>query len=247
MRRASAGILLTLLVFASAGLASAAPDKCIVAPADPSTRAMALELRQGSKHRVFQAGKGASFPAVSEDGATLVELFTDGSPEDRMHTTVVFWSNTGQRLAMFSLGTFAEGGPKDSAGDAAWQSYEAKVLADANARLTKTKWRPLAKHLACGDRKLHLDDGVTLSFDTDNQQIVRELGGGKTKVLAGKFPVIATNDVTGDECARPNGFAQGFGGDHVGVAVVTATHHGRTSEMCYEKPSGGVAIAVPLH
>jgi hypothetical protein len=152
-----AALVICLVLVARA--AHADEDPCQPAPAaDPTLRKLAVAA---DKQKVLITAPGSLFPAISEDGATVVQFFDDARDfSDEPIPSVVFWSSDGRQL----LRT---------------QSADA-----ANARLAKTRWRAIPFTDACvvGDRHEPTGfdaifvDGIRLHYDVATSELA-VLGG----------------------------------------------------------------------
>jgi hypothetical protein len=201
-------------------------DPCRAAPARSKSRAMQLELT--GKHFKLLARKGdAEFPAVSDDGTQIAQLFEDqqdftGAPL----TTLVVWTKTGKRVMKRGLG--GEGDKRDP--DA--------TLRAANELLAKHRWRPLPTFAPCDDAStLELDD-ITLAFDSAHEQVT---AGTVTKQLGA--PGDAMMGTT--TCGVNTGLAEAFGGKALGIVIVVPRVN-LGGDSCFGNPSADNALAIPI-
>jgi hypothetical protein len=238
-------LLLPIALVVEVGAVRAEP--CVDLPRNAAPRPMQLELVKRSEDfpgRVLALTSGAELPAVSADGSMIAQLFNDemdftGAPI----TTLLVWSRSGKQLGRYWLDTSLP------VSDAERARNEAKVLREANARLGKTRWRPIAIHRVCdSDRSVLALDDVTVTFDPDAQRlaIVR---GGKSTAVASRFPAPGTrmsgNGDGGSDCGTVLGLDSGFGGKAIGLAVVIpAASFG--GDSCMGGIPAGFAVAIPV-
>jgi hypothetical protein len=252
--------LLAALVLSPALAAADPGGPCKVDPADPSERAMKLQLAAGSDdfpHHILAPDGTSAFPAISKDGKTLVQLFKDtqdftGAPV----TTLVFFSKAGKRLASFRLGGMGtKGAPKDEAPAKAWDAYEAKALTGANKKLAATTWVPLPRHTPCNgyeDRTSTLEFvDATLQLDLATQKLSTHPGDAHSKTAAkavkASFPDPGVRSEPGMKggCGEITGLDSGFGSAALGVAIVVPRAN-LGGDSCSGKLNADMATAIPL-
>ena len=211
----------------------AAPD-----PIDEPPRAMEVALGPppdgaAGWTRTLVAAEGSQFPAVSEDGRVVVELFYDRSAGQPLGT-VAFFSRS-QRAAAIEL-------PSDTTDSRAQRRVERRALAAINERLGRARWRPLAVAAPC-DAILH--DAVTAS-----------LGDGVIVMLAGRSISVTRDGDTGharhrtipDLARSCDGYAvldRAFGSRAIGFVVVVPRVDAPAGS-CVGSPSAALAVAVPI-
>jgi hypothetical protein len=207
------------------------------AHADP--RAMAVELGASAVGwtGTLVPADGSQFPAVSEDGRVIVELFHDradfvGQPL----ATVVFFSR-GQRAAAIALASDAT-----PVANRAQRRIERRALAEINERLGRARWQPLAVVVPTpsdhdAGSTTELDDGVHVAFNVGYVFVTRD--GSRTARLERRF----TNP--GGTCARIVGVDRIFGSRATGF-LVAVPRFDADGEVCIAPPSADLAIAVPI-
>ncbi len=206
-----------------------------VVPAPP-TIVLRLVAAADWDYRVFASD--ATFPLVSDDGKTIVELFHDeedftGAPI----TTLVAWSN-GARTATFSVGGQADANRPDGE----------KLLRRANAWLAKTTWRPLLGTAAIGTSDdeetttIITPSGATIELAVSTGTLTR-VRGAKRRAIRATFPGPGSSMESHGACGNLRGIARAFGNEHVVVLVPSVNLGG---DSCFGMPSAELAIAVSL-
>lgn len=208
------------------------------AHADPAPRSIAVELGPSADGwtQTLVAAAGAQFPAVSEDGRVIVELFHDradfvGQPR----ATVVFFSR-GRRAAAVALASDAT-----SVSSHAQARLERRALAAINERLGRARWRPLAIATPspsgqCAMSTAELDDGVHVAFNVGYVFLTRD---GNTQRLDGRFPIPART------CAHVVDLDRAFGSRETGF-VVAVPRLDADGAVCVGPPTADLAIPVPI-
>src|SRR5579862_8307392 len=139
------------------------PAPCAPAPVDAALRHLAVQT-DAARGGVLVAAPGSEFPAVSDDGTTVVDLFEDST--DFVGTPV----STLQMFTRRGAGpAVALEGNVDAATPAQPDQVQAQTRAmiDANALLAKHRWRALSQGAICP------------RGDDDDDQLERvELDGG---------------------------------------------------------------------
>lgn len=229
------------------GIVATAFDE--VVPAPPPPVALSLRLIDGEFGvRVF-AGDGR-FPVVSADGNEIAELFQDGEDfSGAPISTLVVWSRTGKRTASFTLGGAANSVTEVRGETAARLRHEDKMLAAANARLARARWRSLAHPLEVAQS----DDGETttvttsagdlLVFTAHTERLSRQRAGTtRRRALAQAFPAPGGR-WEGGGCGEIRGIERAFGDDHLVILVPSVQLGG---DSCFGSPSAELALAVRL-
>lgn len=219
--RAPCVILATLL---AGGVARAAPDPCAPAAVDPALgpRAVAIGNSPDVEPGVMVAAPGSSFPAVSQDGTTVVQLFADhvdfvGTPVE----TLVFFTKGGASEA------FTVEGDTMTPPGAELVAANAKQVDLANARLAKTRWRALAVATPCpGDSDdahstVHLGGGLRIAYDVAHARLTARVGK-TTRTLRDTFPPPGTTSEKdlSPTCGGVSGLAQAYGSRALGFVVL---------------------------
>jgi hypothetical protein len=210
----------------------AAPD-----PIDAAPRAMAVALgpppdSAAGWTRTLAAADGSQFPAVSEDGRVIVELFYDRNAGQPLGT-VVFFSRS-RRAATIDLAS-------DTTDSRAQERLERRALAAINERLGRARWRPLAVATPC-DALLHdavtaaLGDGVTVTVAGRSISITRD---GANRPTHATIPDLART------CDRFAVLDRAFGSRAIGFAVVVP-HVDVPDVSCVGSPTAALAVAVPI-
>lgn len=222
-----------------------------IAGAAPSKRALFLEPEApDSGHHLFAAEHAADFPAVSEDGSTIAQLYHEGEDfTGAPITTLVLWSKTGARLASFRLGGFTDPNrPPDHAGKIA--AYEWPILAAANTQLSRHTWNPLAIAKACGDDgTVCFPDGLKIRYDADKSDLVITAGKRKPRRIPATFPSpgqrAAEEDIPGGGCGETRGLAGAYGSLSLGIVFLDQTAM-LGGDSCVGQPTSDSTIAIKV-
>ena len=175
------------------------------------------------------AANGSQFPAVSADGATLVDLVADSQDFSGIPiATVVFWTKSGVAASVRLESAFPEEVPEDQT------QKEQDALAQANAKLAETTWHPIEKVEATGEDP---DTGAPNQLMVDGVTI-------ELAAVYDKFPDPG-DAAEGGGCGEVLGLNEGYGSKALGFAVVypRITLGG---DDCYGLPTADLAVVVPL-
>ena len=207
-------------------------------PAPPAQAPTVLRLVDAEvwNSRVFASD--ARFPAISEDGKTIVDLFQDEEDFTAAPiTTLVAWSR-GARTTMFSVG--GEGSASRPGDD--------RVLRRANAWLAKFRWQPLDGTVAIGTSEdgelstIIAPSGATLEWRASTGTLSR-VRGAKRRAIRATFPAPGTSMESQGGCGEIRGIARAFGDEHLLVLVPSANLGG---DSCFGTPSAELAISIAL-
>ncbi len=226
-------LIVTVVIAARAAHA----DPCAPpAPVDEKPRAMSVALGPPPDGaygwtRTLVAADGAQFPAVSEDGKVMVELFYDrsaGQPQG----TVVFFSRA-RRAAAIALAS-------DTTDSRAQRRLERRALAAIDERLSRARWRPLAVATPC-DAVLHDAAVATLADDVVVTIVGRSISISRDGNLA--RAVHATIPDLQRSCDRFAVLDRVFGSRAIGFAVVVPRID-PPDDSCVGSPSAALATPV---
>ncbi len=196
--------LVLLIVLATA---TAHADPCTTPPSNAKLRSLSLVRATADKGMGFDPGftaaAGSEFPAVSNDGKKVAQLFVDaedftGAPV----STLAIYSVANARL----IDSVTVGGSQPD-------PDIATKLKTANKLLAGTRWTPLPTSQAC-DSGLVID-GRTFKYDVDTNKLT-QTRGKQTSVVTAGFPQSGTRmgnkeDGAGSPCGDVLGLESGFG------------------------------------
>lgn len=179
LSRLAAAAAATALLAGGAGLAAADPAAPPCPDLTPMPAATLRDLRvaltppTGAGPVGMAATAGSVFPAISEDGQTIVQLFRDEEDFSSAPVeTVVFFGADGTRGAAFRIG-----------GHEPEAAPPAKIVARVNARLARSTWRALPVARSCAlpgtpDDDLHtavaFADGHAFTYDERTGHLATE-------------------------------------------------------------------------
>ena len=183
--------------------------------------------------RTLVPADGAQFPAVSEDGKVMVELFHDriGTNAQPMATVVLF--SRMNRAVSTELRS-------DTTDSRAQRRLERSAVAAINERLSRARWRPLAVATPC---QAILHDAVTAA-----------LGDGVTVMVAGRAISVARDGVARPmhsavpdllSCDRYAVLDRAFGSRAIGFVVVVLRNDA-PDDSCRHLGSPTAALAIPV-
>lgn len=180
--------------------------------------------------------EGSRFPAVSADGAKVVDLVEDAEDFSGIPiASVVFWTKAGT-VGTFQLASAIRNETGDGAPDEQTER-EHEVVTGANAELAETTWHPIDKVTATGEDP---DTGAPNQLVIDGVTI-------QLSQIADKFPApgALSDEMGGGGCGEVVGLREGFGSKELGFAVVIpdVTLGG---DDCFGLPSAELALVVPL-
>jgi len=215
------------------------PSPCAQAPVDPALRHLAVTLGAADPELGWQptlvAADGASFPAVSEDGTTIVALFQDAQDFTGIPVSTVVFYRRGGAIASYDL-----------SGDRASRDDDAAVIAAIDHRLARTRWRALPVGVACSDAAAVTLDGVTIAYDADRDRLTASIDGGAPRRLRVRVPALgdADHDVGGGACGHIQ-HLDAFGARALGFAIVVPSGT-LGGDSCFGRLGVDTAFVVPL-
>jgi hypothetical protein len=236
--------LLVMSVALTSAAVAHADDRCTTTAPKPGSHRLALAFTEDPVMggRVLAAGSGSELPAISEDGTELVQLFVDaqdftGAPI----TTLVVWSTaSGKRVSQFRLG-----GDSHAASQVEARRDELAVLARANAKLAKTKWRGVASFQPCASSPESGADTIIVGrAHLVVDRATSQLSDGARAVATFDAPGNSFGpDIPSGGCGEVLGIKDAFGTTKI-VVVVPRVQLG--GDSCFGSLSADLAIAVRL-
>jgi hypothetical protein len=230
-----APIVIALIVARAAHADPCAPPD----PIDAAPRAMAVELvaSQDGWTRTLAPTATSQFPAISEGGTVIVELFHDHEHDlVQPVATAVFFAR-GARAAAVSLASDAT-----PTADRAQRRKERAAVAAINERLGRARWRPLAVAVPCADSngmRAELGDGVHVQLRVYGEVVVGR-DGGPDHAMSARF------QVRGSTCARSIQLDRAFGTGGTRGFVVLVPRFDTDDGTCGGFTSAALAAAVPF-
>ena len=235
-------LAIVIALAAAAHAVHADPAPCAPAPADPTLRHLAVQTDAASGG-VLVPAPGSVFPAVSDDGTIVVDLFEDAT--DFVGTPVSTLATFTRRGSGPSV---ALEGNVDSATPAQPDQVQAQTRAmiDANALLAKHRWRALSAGAICprdpddaerGER-VELDGGLHVTFDPTADAIAVD-----GRAVASHFPAPGSSEFGG--CGRISGVARAYGSRALGFIVLEPTGS-LGGDSCTGELGVDTTIVVPI-
>ncbi|HEV7556855.1 MAG TPA: hypothetical protein VGO00_15420 [Kofleriaceae bacterium] len=223
-----------------AATAAADPKVCIQPPHSRTPRVLGIML---DGKNVLAPRPGSEFPAVSEDGSRIVDLFED--PDELTHSyiqTLVVWSRTGARVAKITTTRgVTDGDTPSPPPDAATR----KAGRDADQALAGRRWRPLDRYLACDNDRTTIDlpDGLKIALDID-KQTVTIAASRVVKVLSA--PGSRMGEGMSGPCGRFDGLSSAYGGKALGLVIVAPVAQ-LGGDTCFGGSGVSTVLAIPVH
>jgi hypothetical protein len=231
------------LVVLAAGTAHADPPPCAPEPVDATLLHLAVQVDAG-QGGVLLPTPGSSFPAISDDGTTIVDLFQDetdfvGEPV----STLATFTRRGPGAAVQLMGPMPgqPAGPEDV-------QEQARAMQGANALLAKHRWRALPLAATCSmpaggtiDQALVVGfgDGLEIAFDPSTRVLSRD-----GHALAQRFPTPGGGEF--GDCGAAIAIARAYGSRTIGFVVLEpAVNLG--GDSCMGKLGVDDTIFVPIH
>jgi hypothetical protein len=205
------GLISSACVLAT--IATAHADPCVTPPKDDQLRALSVVRAPADPSEAhddlgFAEAKGTEFPALSEDGKRLVQLYHDTEDFTAVpSSTLVIYSTANAHV----IKSFSAGGRPSDPGVAA-------TIKKANAALASSRWRPLATFTQCHPTQDTLTvDGITYTYD-QTKNTLAQTRGKRTLKLKEVFPGSGWRD--SGSCGNTIGLAGGFGDAKAGLVVL---------------------------
>jgi hypothetical protein len=211
------------MVAALAGAAHADPARCAPAALDAPLRPLVVQS-DAKAGGVLVAAPGSQFPAVSDDGTTIVDLFQDETDfvGERVSTVQTF-TRRGPGAAVQLMGGI-EGSDAPATPDDV--QAQTRAVRDANALLAKHRWRALAEGAVCPApadveqeeplSRVDFADGLRITLDPSSE--VLTIDG---RAVAAHFPAPGGGEFGG--CGGITGIARGYGSRKLGFVVLEPT------------------------
>jgi hypothetical protein len=225
--------------------AHADPAPCTPAPVDATMIRLAVQVDGNSGGRLV-AAPGSQFPAVSDDGTTIVDLFQDETDfvGERVSTVATFTRHGAGAAVQLTAGIEGTDAPRTSDDVQA----ATRAVVDANALLAKHRWRPLALAAICPApadveqeeplSRLDFADGTQLTFDPSGEQIAID-----RHEVGAHFPAPGSGEFGG--CGEIRGIARGYGSRKLGFVVLEPSAS-LGGDSCIGKLGVDTTLVVPL-
>jgi hypothetical protein len=220
---------IVVVIIAAAAARSAAAAPCEPAPVDPTLHGLLVVVDQQSAAGPLVPAPGSTFPAVSEDGTTIVDLFQDDQDFTGLPiSTLATFTRRGRDASVEADGPMPGAADPPSPDEvAAWT----RAVGDANALLAAHRWRTLPLAIACPapgddartDAPIRLGFGgrLDITFDRATAELSARVRGA-THRLAAHFgaPGTADADVGGGGCGEVTGVDRAYGARSLGFVVL---------------------------